>query len=71
MNDDRDPAVSQLFAAAQRELSQDAFTEAVARSIHTRQRRILLGRLSILALLVLLELVLEWEQLLQLPTLYH
>jgi hypothetical protein len=59
MIDDRDPVLVQLFDAAQRDFSQEPFTQVVARRIRGRQRRVLLGRLAILALLVLMQLLLE------------
>jgi hypothetical protein len=59
MNDDRDPVLAQLFDAAQRDFAQEPFTQMVARNIQGRQRRVLLGRMAILAMLVLMELLLE------------
>ena len=40
MIDDRDPVLVQLFDAAQRDFSQEPFTQVVARRIRGRQRRV-------------------------------
>jgi hypothetical protein len=59
MNDDRDPRLELLFEEAESSLADDAFIEAVNDSLRRRRRRILFGRLAILAALVVLEVVLE------------
>ena len=59
MNNDRDPKIESLFEKAESSFADDAFTDAVNDSLKRRRRRILLGRLAILAALVILEVVLE------------
>lgn len=59
MNDDRDPKLELLFDEAETNLTDDAFTDSVNDSLVRRRRRILLGRLSVLAALIMLEVVLE------------
>lgn len=59
MNDDRDPKLERLFEEAETSLADDAFTEAVNGGLKRRRRRILFGRLAVLAAIVLLEVVLE------------
>lgn len=59
MNNDRDPKLESLFEKAESSFADDAFTDAVNDSLRRRRRRILLGRLAVLAALVLLEVVLE------------
>lgn len=59
MNDDRDPKLEVLFEQAETSLSDDAFTDAVNDGLRRRRRRILFGRLAVLAAIVLLEVVLE------------
>ena len=59
MNNDRDPKLELLFQHAETSLVDDAFTNAVNDGLKKRRRRILLGRLAVLAAIVLLEIVLE------------
>ncbi len=55
----RDPALEALFTSAEQELRDDAFTSAVKRRIDRRGKRVIAGRLAAVALLVILEVLLE------------
>ncbi len=59
MNEEHDPLLDSLFAAASEELAGDDFLTAVMARIENRKRRLTLTRLGIVALLVALELVLS------------
>jgi hypothetical protein len=59
MNDDRDPKLELLFEEAESSFADDAFTDAVSDSLRRRRRRILFGRIAVLAALVVLEVILE------------
>ena len=59
MNDKRDPVVAALFAEARQDLSDDRFTTAVLVRVEERRRRVLFGRLTIVALLIAFELLLD------------
>lgn len=54
-----DPKLERLFQQAESSFVDDAFTETVIEGVRRRRRRILLGRLAVLAAIVLLEVVLE------------
>ena len=55
----RDPALEALFDSAEKELRDDAFTLAVEQRIDRRGKRVLVGRLAAVMLLVALEVLLE------------
>ncbi len=59
MNNERDPLLESLFAQAERELVEDTFTAQVMAQVATRRRNVLIGRLTIVALLIALELLLS------------
>jgi hypothetical protein len=59
MTDDRDPKLELLFQEAEANFADDSFTEAVNAGLLRRRRRILFGRLAVLAALAVLEVVLE------------
>lgn len=59
MNDDRDPFLEGAFANARQDLADAEFTEAVLVRVAGHRRRLLAGRLGIVALIVLLELLLD------------
>jgi hypothetical protein len=59
MSDERDPVLEALFAESQQELSDDRFTNAVLARVEARRRRVLLGRLAIVVLLIAFELLLD------------
>jgi len=57
MNDERDPLLESLFSQAEHELVEDKFTAQVMAGVKKRRRNVLIGRLSIVALLVAFELL--------------
>ena len=59
MSDERDPMLDSLFQQAERELIDDQFTATVMAGIDKRRRTVLIGRFSVVALLVALELLLN------------
>ena len=59
MNDDRDPLLERAFADARQDLANAEFTDAVLARVAGHRRRLLAGRLSIVAVVVLLELLLD------------
>lgn len=59
MNQERDPLLETLFENAQQPLDDGDFSARVSARIKARGRRILLGRLAIVALLASLELLLD------------
>lgn len=59
MTEERDPMLESLFDAADRELVDDAFTAKVASAVKAQRRRVMLGRLAIVALLAFVELLLD------------
>lgn len=59
MTDERDPLLESLFAQTNIELSDSDFAERVMSMVEKRRRNVLLGRVGIVALLVLLELLLS------------
>ncbi len=56
---ERDPMLDALFEQTRRELVDDSFTDQVMARIEKRRRNVLLGRLSFVAALVVLELLLS------------
>ena len=59
MNDERDPLLESLFSQAERELVEDKFTVQVMDRVKKRRRNVLIGRVAIVALIVVLELLLS------------
>lgn len=59
MNERRDPLIESLFDAADEALEGRTFESAVEQAVGARRRRVLLGRVTIVALLVMLELLLD------------
>ena len=59
MNENRDPLLQALFDDADEPLADEAFTEQLRRNMAGRRRRILATRIAVIALLVLLEILLE------------
>ena len=63
MSDERDPLLESLFAQATHSqplaAADNGFVDGVMASIETRRRNVLLGRISIVALIVLFELLLS------------
>lgn len=59
MNEERDPILESLFVQADRELIDEKFTARVMAGIDRRRRTMLIGRLSVIGLLIVLELLLN------------
>ena len=59
MNDERDPLLESLFAQADCDLVDEAFTADVMDGVRKRRFNVFAGRLSIIALLIALELLLN------------
>lgn len=59
MNNERDPELEVLFADAAAESPNGDFTDKVMTSVAIRRRNVMLGRIAIIALIVLLEVVLS------------
>jgi hypothetical protein len=59
MNDERDPLLESLFSQAERELVEDQFTLQVMDRVEKRRRNVLIGRVAIVALIIVLELLLS------------
>lgn len=59
MNEQRDRLLESLFDAADENLADDAFTSAVVEDVWAHRRRVVFGRLTVAALLVMLELLLD------------
>ncbi len=59
MNEERNPELESLFAENQQDLADDSFTDSVVARVTTRRRRVLLGRVTVVILLIALEIVLE------------
>ena len=59
MNKERDPLLESLFLQAQQELIDEDFTTKVMAGIDRRRRGFLIGRLSIIVLLIVFELVMN------------
>jgi hypothetical protein len=59
MMEERDRLLESLFDAADEDLPQEVFASSVIEDIRAYRRRILLGRLSVAALLVMFELLLD------------
>ena len=59
MNNDRDPMLESLFAEAAYELTDDNFNAEVMASVEKRRRIVFAGRVTIVALLIVLEILLS------------
>lgn len=59
MSEERDPTLLSLFDAAREDLADDDFASTVVESVKSRRRRLLVERAVVVALLVMLELMLE------------
>ncbi len=59
MTSERDPVLQSLFDAAEQNLADAEFTGAVVDRINRRRRQLLLGRLAVVAAIVVLEIMLE------------
>jgi hypothetical protein len=59
MSDERDPLLESLFAEAAIESADEEFNNAVMENVKRRRRNVLIGRVSIVALIVLFELLLS------------
>ena len=59
MNDERDPVLEALFADAEQELVDDAYTSQVMDRIGQRCRNVMAGRLAIVAFIVAFEFLLN------------
>ena len=57
MNETRDPRLEALFADAERDLTDDGFTQRVMGGVRRRDRNVLFGRLGIVLVLVALEVL--------------
>jgi hypothetical protein len=59
MNNERDPELEVLFADAAAESPNGDFQDKVMTGVATRRRNVMLGRIAIVALIVLLEVLLS------------
>jgi hypothetical protein len=59
MTDERDPLLERLFAESRSEPADNAFCERVMASVEKRRRNVFAGRMAIVALLLLSELLLS------------
>ena len=59
MNDERDPLLESLFLQAEQELIDEDFTTNIMAGIERRRRGFMIGRLSIIVLLIVFELVMN------------
>ena len=59
MNDERDPQLEALFADAAAEPPNGDFTDKVMASVASRRRKVMIGRMAIVSLIVLLEVLLS------------
>ena len=59
MNDERDPQLEALFADAVTEPPNGDFTDKVMASVASRRRNVMIGRIAIVTLIVLLEVLLS------------
>ena len=59
MTSERDPGLQSLFDAAERDFTGADFTGAIVDRMNKRRRQILLGRVAVVAAIVMLEIVLE------------
>lgn len=59
MTSDRDPTLQSLFDAAEQNLADAEFTGAVVDRMNRRRRQLLLGRVAVVAAIVVLEIIPE------------
>jgi hypothetical protein len=59
MTEQRDRLLESLFDAADEELTDEGFTASVVEDVRARRRRVTFGRVTIAALLVMLEILLD------------
>lgn len=59
MSELHDPFIESLFAEAEQELTDDQYTGWLMAKIERRRRNVLIGRLSIVGLIVMLEVLLS------------
>ena len=59
MNDERDPELEVLFAGAATDAPNGAFADKVMVGVESRRRNLMYGRIAIVALIVLLEVLLS------------
>ena len=59
MSEERDPLLESLFAEAAIEPADEDFNNAVMANVKRRRRNVLIGRVSIVALIVIFELLLS------------
>ncbi|MDH3334953.1 MAG: hypothetical protein OES59_07350 [Gammaproteobacteria bacterium] len=59
MNDERDPKLEALFTDSAAESPNDDFTDKVMTSVASRRRNVMIGRIAIVVLIVLLEVLLS------------
>jgi len=59
MNNERDPELEVLFADAAAESPNGDFTDKVMKGVASRRRNVMFGRIAIVALIVLLEVLLS------------
>jgi len=59
MNDERDPWLESMFVQANRNLADDDYIRQVMVRVEQRRRNVLIGRLALVALLVVFELLLS------------
>ena len=59
MTDERDPRLESLFLQESHEVAENGFTAEVMGRVEKRRRNVLIGRLAIVALIVVLEILLN------------
>ncbi len=59
MNNERDPKLETLFDEAATTSSDDEFTDRVMTSVESRHRNVMIGRVAIVALIILFEVLLS------------
>ena len=59
MNDERDPKLEALFTNAAAESPNDDFTDKVMTNVASHRRNVMIGRVAIVAMIVLLEVLLS------------
>ena len=59
MSNERDPVLESLFAQSKIEISENGFSDEVMAGVEKRRRNVFLGRIALLALLVVFELLLS------------
>ena len=59
MSDERDPVLETLFAESKIEVSENGFSDQVIAGVEKRRRNVLLGRIGLVALLVVFEFLLS------------